>query len=200
MVSRSLPWSSPAQARLEKKAPWVLMGACTVTVTEGDPSTVVCWMVMLSTLVRLYRFPTVLYSSKFRFRTLSQLLPDHRLPGHGPGHIVEGDVITEEHPESTHGNQDEKKKRDQNGKFDDILSPLPFHGGSPFRCYFSTVLSKRHQPELTPFRKNSCASRSSLAVKLIKQSTDYPLDWVLAVSIRLPALLNTLLILLPSSA
>lgn len=24
MVFRSLPWSSPAQARLEKKAPWVL--------------------------------------------------------------------------------------------------------------------------------------------------------------------------------
>lgn len=78
MVFRSLPWSSPAQPRLEKKAPWVFMGACTVTVTEGDPSTVVCWMVMLFSLVSLYRFPAVLYSLKFRVFTLSQLSPGSR--------------------------------------------------------------------------------------------------------------------------
>lgn len=31
----------------------------------------------------------------------------------------------------------------------------------------STVLSKRHQPELTPFRKNSCKSRSSFSMNAL---------------------------------
>lgn len=87
-----------------------------------------------------------------------------------------------------------KKKRNHQSEFHNILSALFFHNGSSFHSIFKYILWKNGQCTIDRLSKELLLSQKLFALCL-KNYVVVTADWLLAASIRLFALENTLLML-----